>query len=208
MRIRSRPTIAAVVLAAGSGSRFGGRKLIATFEGRPLIQRAIDAACGSTALSCTLVLGADADIVLDRADTRRCALVRNKSWREGIASSIRAGLGFAADFDASIFMLADQPFVSSSDIDSLIKAAETGSRVSQVLAPIVALRAGRVWGAPMFFPRHDFHALGQLRGDTGARRYAQTQTRRLRFVPARDARAFCDVDTPADLRALRSSRAG
>ena len=56
---------AAVLLAAGSGSRFGGRKLIAPFAGSSLLQRAIDTVCASGALSCVLVLGSDAEEVLE-----------------------------------------------------------------------------------------------------------------------------------------------
>ena len=192
---------AAVLLAAGSGSRFGGRKLIAPLAGLPLIQRAIDAACGSRALSCVLVLGADAEAVLDCADTRRCAIVCNEAWREGIASSIRAGLSSVKESDACIIMLADQPFVSSMDIDGLLQcSADLYGRPGR--PPIVALRAGKTWGAPVLFPRQDFTALARLTGDAGAKRYAQSQRRRLRFVTARDSRAFCDIDSPSDLRAL------
>jgi molybdenum cofactor cytidylyltransferase len=199
----SRPT-SAVLLAAGSGERFGGRKLLATFSGRPLLQHAIDAACASRVLSCILVLGADADAIMDCSDTRRCAIVRNEDWREGIAASIRTGLRFAAESDACVFMLADQPFVSSDDINALIGcSADLYGRHS-----IVALRAGTTWGAPVLFPRRDFSALGRLHGDSGAKGYAQTQSRRLRFVTARDPRAFRDIDSRSDLRALEAPRVG
>jgi molybdenum cofactor cytidylyltransferase len=198
-----RQSTSAVVLAAGSGSRFGGRKLLAPFSGRPLVQRAIDAACASRALSCVLVLGADAEAIMDCADTRRCSIVFNDAWREGIAASIRAGVEFAADSDACIFMLADQPFVTSGDIDSLICSADLYGRPS-----IVALRVGKIWGAPVLFPRRDFSALARLRGDSGAKGYAQTQCRRMRFVPARDSRAFRDVDSPSDLRSLGALAVG
>jgi molybdenum cofactor cytidylyltransferase len=194
---------AAVLLAAGSGSRFGGRKLIAPFAGRPLAQCAIDAACGSLALICVLVVGSDSDAVLDSVDPRRCAVVFNGSWRDGIASSIRAGLTFANDFDACVFMLADQPFVCSDDIDGLLRAAEARRGDSRASQPIVALRAGRAWGAPVLFPRRDFTALARLEGDNGAKRYAQSHAQRLHFVTARDSRAFRDVDSASDLCALR-----
>jgi molybdenum cofactor cytidylyltransferase len=194
----------AVVLAAGSGSRFGGRKLLAPFIGRPLIQRAIDAACASRALSCVLVLGADAQAVMDCADTRRCAIVRNDAWREGIAASVRAGVGFSADSDACIFLLADQPFVTSHDLDALFCGADLCSADLYGRPSIVALRAGKIWGAPVLFPRRDFAALARLRGDAGAKRYAESQRKRLRFVPARDPRAFRDVDSPSDLRTLEA----
>ena len=197
----------AVLLAAGSGSRFGGRKLLAPFFGRPLIQRAIDAACASRALSCILVLGADAEAIVDCADTRRCAIVRNDDWREGIAASVRAGARFAAESDACIFMLADQPFVTSDDIDALLCSADLYGRPGRPGPPIVALRAGKTWGAPVLFPRRDFAALAELHGDTGAKAYAESQRRRLRFVAAIDERAFRDVDSQSDLRALVKSRA-
>jgi molybdenum cofactor cytidylyltransferase len=199
----------AVLLAAGSGSRFGGRKLLAPFSGRPLIQRAIDAACASRVLSCVLVLGDVADAIMDCTDTRRCAIVHNEHWREGIAASIRTGLRFSAESDACVFMLADQPFVSSHDIDALLHcsadlcSADLYGRPSS-RPPIVALRAGKTWGAPVLFPRHDYGALARLKGDVGAKVYARTQTRRLRFVTARNPRAFRDVDSPSDLHSLEA----
>jgi molybdenum cofactor cytidylyltransferase len=200
----SRRSTAVVVLAAGSGSRFGGRKLIVDFSGRPLLQRAIDAACGSLAQSCILVLGADAETVRNCVEPRRCSVALNAAWQEGIASSIRTGLTTALEFDACVFLLADQPFVTSADIDDLIVPAGISRGEHRLLSHIVALRAGRTWGAPVLFPRRDFAALARLKGDEGGKRYAQSQTRRLRFVTARDSRAFCDVDSPADLRALRA----
>jgi molybdenum cofactor cytidylyltransferase len=199
-----RPT-AAIVLAAGSGTRFGGAKLIAPFVGRALLQHAIDAACESRALVCALVLGANADEVLERVDSRRCVIVRNRSWQEGIASSIRAGLGIADEStacDACLFLLGDQPFVSSADIDALLCRADLRGRPS-----IVALRSAKIWGAPVLFPRRDFAALARLRGDEGAKRYAETQQQRMHFVTATDRRAFCDVDTRSDLCALSAPHA-
>jgi molybdenum cofactor cytidylyltransferase len=190
---------AAVLLAAGSSTRFGGRKLLAPFSGRPLLQRAIDAACASRVLSCVLVVGADADAIMDCVDTRRCAIVRNDDWRDGIAASIRTGLRFAADSDACVFMLADQPFVTSDDIDALFCSADLYGRQA-----IVALKAGKTWGAPVLFPRRDYSALAHLRGDSGAKNYAQTQPGRMRFVTARDLRAFRDVDSASDLRSLEA----
>lgn len=197
---------AAIVLAAGSGTRFDGPKLIAPFLGRALVQHAIDAACESRALVCALVLGANADEVLEQVDSRRCTIVRNGSWQEGIASSIRAGLGIADEStacEACVFLLGDQPFVSSADIDALLCGADLYGR-----QPIVALRAGKTWGAPVLFPRRDFAALARLRGDFGAKGYAQSQLRRVLFVAASDRRAFFDVDSRADLRALSETDAG
>jgi molybdenum cofactor cytidylyltransferase len=189
-----RPTVATIILAAGAGERFGGDKLTSMLHGTILAQRAIDTACSSRAIACFLVVGAHAESLLAVVDPRRCAIVTNVKWREGIASSIRAGLAVAASYDACIFMLGDQPNITRADINTLIQDIEAHSTT------IVALRAQNVWGAPVAFPRSDYRALAKLKGDSGAKSYAITQRKRLRFVHASDARAFEDVDTKTDLQ--------
>ena len=206
MKATSVRPAAAIVLAAGSGTRFGGPKLIAPFKGGPLLQCEIDAACESRALVCALVLGSNADEVLARVESRRCTIVRNDAWQEGIASSIRAGLAIAderTESDACIFLLGDQPFVSTADLDALLCSADLYGRQS-----IVALRSGKTWGAPVLFPRRDFAAISRLQGDSGAKSYAQSQPKRVHFVESSDVRAFSDVDSRADLRALSDIDAG
>jgi molybdenum cofactor cytidylyltransferase len=193
------PRVGCIVLAAGASRRFRDGKMLAPVRGKPLVQHAIDAASASHALTCTLVLGARAAAINESIDPRRCAVVENKRWSDGIASSVRCGLRRHAADEACIVLVADQPFVCAQDLDALIEAhvANPGG--------IIALRAGRVWGTPALFVRRDFPKLGRLRGDRGAKAYIQTQTARLRFVDARDARAFTDIDTPADLKAISAA---
>jgi molybdenum cofactor cytidylyltransferase len=191
-------------MAAGGSRRLGARanKLLLTFRDRPLLQHAIDAASQSQAISCTLVVGANAREILDSVDVRRCAVVDNPKWREGIASSIRAGLAQHRDDEACIFMVADQPYVGVEDIDRLI-AHHHAAREA-----IIALQAGEVWGTPMLFPAHDFDALSKLHGDSGAKRVAEAQRRRLRFVAALSRDAFKDVDTIEDYERLTGAASG
>jgi molybdenum cofactor cytidylyltransferase len=171
-----------------------------------LLQAAIDAACGSSALTCTLVVGSGAAQLLAAVDTRRCRVAINPKWKTGLASSLRCGLRAHPGDDACIIMLGDQPLVTSADLDKLIdvwsvRMHPTAQRAREP-APIVALQAGDIWGAPVLFPRRDFAALLRLRGDAGAKRHAAQHLDRLAFVDALDARAFHDVDTPEDLTRL------
>jgi CTP:molybdopterin cytidylyltransferase MocA len=121
---------------------------------------------------------------------------------------LRCGLREHRDDDACIIALGDQPFVKTADIDLLISTwAEQRPAGDELTSrrrkpPIVALRAGDVWGSPVLFPRDDFAALLRLAGDRGAKKYAAAQKDRLAFVAASDARAFHDVDTVADLTRL------
>ncbi len=105
--------VAAVLLAAGAGSRFAGEthKLRADLRGRPVLAHALDAVRGS-GLDVVVVTGAvDVDDLLPADVT----VVHNPQWSEGQATSVRAGI-VAADalgHDAVVVGLGDQPFVTA-----------------------------------------------------------------------------------------------
>ena len=192
--------IGCAVLAAGAGMRFGtaGSKLVAPLRGRPLVQYAIDAACGSSATRCSLILGAEARRVLDVVDARRAAIYYNEAWRSGLSSTVRTALHLHAKDDACILMLGDAPHVGAGELDTLIDAWLAHKR------SIIALRSGDVWGAPILFPRADYAALRGLAGDKGAKGYALAHLKRVTFVDASSALAFADVDRQNDLKRLNA----
>ena len=99
-------TTAAVVLAAGGGTRFGGdgHKLLAPFRGRPLVAWALEAA--SVLDELIVVTGAVAIDV--PAGARE---VRNARWAEGQATSLAAAIAAAAGHDAVVVGLGDQPLI-------------------------------------------------------------------------------------------------
>ena len=57
---QGRAAVTAVVLAAGAGSRFGGGKLLAPLEGRPVLQHVLDTLAAAGLASVVVVLGEDA----------------------------------------------------------------------------------------------------------------------------------------------------
>src|SRR5512137_273240 len=103
--------VVAVELAAGAGTRFGGGKLVAPLDGRPLAAHAatVALACGVGRL--VVVLGADADAVEsalvadgtlpgpDRPAGPDVVAVRNADWAAGLSASVRRGLHAAAEAD-------------------------------------------------------------------------------------------------------------
>ena len=101
-------TTAAVVLAAGGGSRFGGdgHKLLATFRGRPLVTWALEAA---DVLDELLVVTGAVEVPLPPGARE----VRNERWAEGQATSLAAAVDAAASagHDAVVVGLGDQPLV-------------------------------------------------------------------------------------------------
>ena len=133
-------TTAAVVLAAGEGSRFAGgtHKLLADFRGRPLWSWAVDAAVGAALDETYVVLGA-----VELALTGDITIVRNPAWADGQAGSLSAGVAAAAaaGHDAVVVGLADQPLIGP-DVWRAVAASTTTPIRSRPSPATVALRCG------------------------------------------------------------------
>jgi molybdenum cofactor cytidylyltransferase len=146
---------AAVVLAAGGGTRFtgGGHKLLEPLRGRPLVAWALEAA--SVLDDLLVVVGAVEVPVPDGA-----VVVPNPRWAEGIATSLRAGVDEAArrGHAAVVVGLGDQPMVP----------ADAWRAVAASTSPVaVATYAGRR-GNPVRLAAEVWPLLPAA-GDEGAR---------------------------------------
>jgi molybdenum cofactor cytidylyltransferase len=164
--------IAAIVLAAGTSSRFrqaGGTqptKLVAQVAGKSLVRSVVEAALKSQASSVIVVTGhAENAIVAELAD---CAvtIVHNRQYLSGLASSLRTGIA-ALDEDtvAAVILLADMPYVKTALIDRLI---EEFNKFQQAIAVVPVFAGER--GNPVLLARDLFDQIALLRGDEGARR--------------------------------------
>ena len=187
--------IGGLVLAAGEGRRFGGSKLTAELDGRPLIDHAVEAMLAVPAIErVVVVLGAHAEHVAASADLARVETVICAGWRHGISASLRAGVRALADPDAIVVTLADLPFITPQVIATI---------VDQVDARAPAARAtydGRP-GHPVLIKRQLFQAVEELRGDAGARDLLTGAG-----VRTLECGHLCrpnDIDTPDDLEAAR-----
>ena len=189
----------AVVLAAGASTRFGSAKQLVRVAGRPLLHTAVTRAAEVAGNALIVVLGCGAAELAPLLKHSPGSVVVNQEWREGLASSIRAGVArLPAACSAVMLLLADQAAVTTEDLRRL---AGSWRRQPQHIA--AALYGGRC-GAPAIFPRSCFRALAELRGDTGARALLLRNPDRVVRVPMPSA--AIDVDTPEDLLALESPR--
>ena len=186
--------IGGVVLAAGEGSRFGGAKQLAELDGRPLLEHVLSAVAAVPAIErFVLVLGAHADEIQAAIDPRGAEIVLCDDWSEGQAASLRAGLSAVSDLAAAVILLGDQPGITPAAIEAVLTHFD-GSR------PLRAVYDGQP-GHPVVMPRSLFESAMRLEGDEGAKELLEEA--RVRRVEVGHLCEPCDIDTPADLDALR-----
>ena len=192
--------IAGILLASGASTRFGGDKLLATLDGRPVVRWSAEA----------LVDGVDTLVVVVREEalTVRRALeglpIRwaiNQDAERGMSTAIRAGIAaLPASVAAAIVALGDQPLVDASVVEGLVaRWRERGARAVQP-----RYDDGR--GHPVLFDRSLFPALSALAGDVGARAVLDSVGDALDLLPVAGPRPI-DVDTPDALRAAAATLA-
>lgn len=115
----------AIVTAAGSAARFGGRKLLADVGGEPLLDRTIRSLLEGGAAEIIVVVGTEDRALLERdvnalADAR-VRPVENTDPSRGMFSSIQAGLATASG-DALVVLPGDMPFVRPETVRAVIDA--------------------------------------------------------------------------------------
>jgi molybdenum cofactor cytidylyltransferase len=186
--------IGGLVLAAGAGTRFGSAKQLAELDGRPLLEHAIRAMSLSPVGRVVVVLGSGAEDVVAKVDLHGAEAVLCRRWDEGQSASLACGLAELSDCEAVVVTLGDQPRVSPDAIARVI-AARDGS---------AAVRAtyGDAPGHPVLLERELFERLRDVTGDHGARNLLLSM--HTREVPCEDLGGGEDVDTPAQLDALRA----
>ena len=196
--------VMAIVLAAGSSSRFGSPKLLAPLAGRPLLQHALDALAAAAVDDVAVVLGDEQAEVVRAIAWRGERRVVNERPGDGLSSSLRAGLDAAAEdagVEAVLVVLGDQPTLRPETIRRVVEAAEA--------SPALFVRARHaVDGAPnpVLVRRAAWAAAAGLSGDRGLGPLLAERPELVLDVPVDGASP--DVDTPGDLAALEASEAG
>ncbi len=183
--------ICGLVLAAGSGTRFGASssKLLAPLEGRPLLEYAVAAQCAVDELErVVVVLGARASEVMAEVDFGRAEPLVFDGWAAGQSASLQFGAAALSGASKVIVTLGDQPLITPSLIRRFL-GEPGGAR---------AVFGGRP-GHPVVLGPRELRALSDLSGDEGARSLLDGPLIECESMGELDR----DVDTPDDLEAIR-----
>ena len=191
-------SVAGVLLAAGSSSRFGDAdKLLAPLDSDPLVRHAARSLRDASELDgVAAVVGPDGEGVRNALAEFGFSIVENPDAERGQATSVRAGVEWGREYDALVFALGDMPHVQSGSIDSLVSAYRAGC--GDALA--VAFDGQR--GNPVLFDSTHFDALVDVDGDVGGRGIL-LDGENSALVETGDSGVAVDVDTQDDLRDVR-----
>ncbi len=167
-----KPT-AGIILAAGMSERFkDGPKQLLKLKGGYMIEYVIRASLDSKLNRIFLVLGHYHNKILKALAGNikyfkhdRLEIIINRQYRQGMSSSVRAGLASIGNkFGSVMFLLGDQPMVDSRLIDLMLKRFYKSDK--NICAPVYKGKRGN----PTIFSREHFNLLQRVKGDSGGRR--------------------------------------
>ena len=189
----ARSNVCGILLAAGSGTRFGGGKLTHALPGSglPLAIASWRHLKAAIPQSCAVVRAGDAALIdLLRAEGAR--IIECDDAHEGMGRSLSCGVRANPYAAAWVVALGDMPALRTETIVAVASSLEHGTAIS---IPVCNGQRGHPVGfAARFGPE-----LSGLRGDAGARAVIKAHPGSVSELPVDDKGIFTDIDTREDL---------
>jgi len=180
----------------------GQPKQLLRFQGRFILENVLENALASRLNTVILVLGHQAQKIIKvlgvKLDHPRLKMIVNRRYREGLSSSLRAGLREVTEFPSVMFLLGDQPWINNQLINLLLDRFRKSEK--DICVPVYQDRRGN----PVIFSRRFYDTLMKIEGDIGARDVIASNPRDVLEVEVSDPDVFFDIDTVSDLETLNA----
>lgn len=188
--------VGCVILAAGSGSRFGGLKQLAFYRRKTFIENVIETALSINFNDRVVILGSQFEEIRAVIKNYQVVILNNVNWKNGQASSVKLGVRYFwdAQIDAIIFLLVDQPQITPNMIHNVLNL------FAYQKPEIIVHNYKGENRHPILFSKVTFRELLNIQGDKGGRQLFD------KFSPIQinlenDYLAL-DIDTIEDLKNL------
>lgn len=159
---------AIVILAAGKGSRMQMPKQMLKWGDGTLLQHTVKVVSAIENAAIYVVLGAYYNTVYHTVKDEPLTIIQNKNWKNGIGTSIASASQYimeeGEDYKGILFMLVDQPFITSEYLQKLISGFKPDENM--ILSTYYEPRS---YGVPAVFDKTYLEALSQLKKDEGAK---------------------------------------
>lgn len=196
-------SVAAVLLAAGAGTRMGYKpKSLLELDGVPLIRCQIMVLQGAGVTELVVVLGHHASEIAPLLQNLTVKLVTNTNPEASPISSQRLGLqSLSGQTDAVLMALADQPLIDTPDVQQLIAGFQQRPAATSLLFPRVQGQPGN----PVIFTAAVRNAILACPPEVGCKQWRQQHTPQIHAFDCDNPHFVQDVDTPEDIDKLRLS---
>tara|TARA_Y100001978_G_scaffold131208_1_gene117331 strand:- start:1274 stop:1882 length:609 start_codon:yes stop_codon:yes gene_type:complete len=184
--------IHAVLLAAGRSKRMGrNNKLLLDVHGIPLVRKSAITILNSNVASLTVVTGFDEDKIVDALSGLNVNFVKNVNFREGLSSSLKAGLAnITPSPSAVIICLADMPKIQPKHINRIIENFDP-LRDWEICIPTNNGKRGN----PVLIGNRFFPHIFETSGDFGAKQVMKHHTDKIVEVEIGTSDIHFDIDT-------------
>lgn len=187
-------SIAFVMLAAGKSSRFGSNKLLYEVEGKTMSQRTMEQLkkASEKIPGSRLIVVTRFEEILQKANQLGFQTLINEFPEKGISYSMKLGIE-AAQTDACLFSVADQPWLTADTITAL---TESFFKEKKGMA---CLTDGHNTGNPCIFSRKYYEELMELSGDRGGKKIIKKYPEDVTYVCIENVRELQDIDKKTEL---------
>jgi molybdenum cofactor cytidylyltransferase len=188
--------VAAVLLAAGAGKRFGGDKLLHPLEdGVAIAAHAARNLLATTPEVIAVVRWGDFPLY-DMLEQEGCQVTMFQGASRGMGASLAHGVAQARGADGWVIALADMPRIAPDTIKKVIAALEEGASIA---APVHKGERGH----PVGFGAQLRDELLALDGDQGARAVVERHREAVKLIECDDPGILLDIDRKGDLSAMQ-----
>jgi molybdenum cofactor cytidylyltransferase len=184
--------IVGLLLAAGSGTRFGGGKLVHPLEDGVAIAAHAARNLIATKLNVLAIVRPGDFPLADLLEQEGCEVTVCKESASGMGHTLAHGVAASREASGWVVALADMPRISPATI---VRVAEAIAGGSLIAAP--SYRGER--GHPVGFSNALRSELLALSGDSGARAVLQRHADAIDLIEGDDSGVVIDIDTKSDL---------
>ncbi len=189
------PDIGCIIMASGESRRFGSNKLLAPFDGKPVLEWVLRANDLPFAKVVAVTRSEEVARLCESCQIeviRHAFPDRNDTIRIGVEAMETA----VSTLKGCLFCAGDQPLLSKETME--------------VMALMIQMRPERIHrlcfgtqkGMPVYFPSAYFSALQHLPQGSGGRSILRENAEKVVCVTAKNEWELFDVDTPAQLQFL------
>jgi molybdenum cofactor cytidylyltransferase len=184
--------VVGILLAAGSGRRFGAPKLLHPLpDGIPIAVAAARTLIQALPNAIAVVKPGDHALIEALSQTG-LQIVENPMADEGMGTSLAAGINATAGASGWLIALADMPWLQPATISAIVDRMNNGA---SMVAPVYEEQRGH----PVGFCSRWLQPLCGLSGDKGARDLIAKYSDELEMLTTEDAGVLRDIDYPQDL---------